>query len=53
MVVYIQKKINGVWRTLLTVDSTCLDSVYRHLCAQYCQCKFRISLDKTGDMPIN
>ena len=51
MVVYIQKKIDGRWRTLLTCDSIHSNSAFTHLCTQYCQHKFRISLDKTDDVP--
>jgi hypothetical protein len=52
MVVYIQKKIKNMWRTVLTVNSVNSDSAFKHLCKQYCQYKFRISMDKTDDMPI-
>lgn len=52
MVVYIQKKIKNVWRTVLTVDSVNSGSAFDHLCRQYCKYKFRISMQKTDDMPI-
>lgn len=52
MVVYIQKKIKNMWRTVLTVDSVNSDSAFKHLCKQYCQYKFRISMDKTDDPPF-
>lgn len=52
MVVYIQKKIKNIWHTVLTTDSVNSSSVLDHLCRQYCQHKFRISKEKTDDMPI-
>lgn len=51
MLVYIQKKIDDRWRTLLTCRSVHANSAFTHLCTQYCQHKFRISLDKTDDTP--
>jgi hypothetical protein len=52
MVVHIQKKIKSIWRTVLTVDSVHSSSALEHLCRQYCQYKFRISTEKTDDMPV-
>jgi hypothetical protein len=52
MVVYIQKKIKGIWRTVLTTDPVNSSNVLNHLCKQYCKYKFRISMEKTDDMPI-
>jgi hypothetical protein len=52
MVVYVQKKIKGKWRTVVTVNSIDAQQVYDHLCKQHCQHKFRISKEKTDDMPV-
>lgn len=52
MVVYIQKKIKSIWRTVLTVEQSEARQAFDHLCKQYCQHKFRISTKKTDDMPI-
>jgi hypothetical protein len=52
MMVYIQKKIKNVWRTILTIDSTLAQQNLDFFCKQYCQYKFRISIDKTDDLPF-
>jgi hypothetical protein len=43
--VYIQKKIKDMWRTILVTDSLNSINVYEHFCKQYWQHKFRISTD--------
>jgi hypothetical protein len=52
MIVYIQKKINNKWRTILTISSTIAQQTLDYLRKHGCQCKFRISKEKTDDVPI-
>lgn len=51
MIVYIQKIIDGVWKTVLICDSFESSGIYTHLCIQYCSDKFRISPKNTNEPP--
>lgn len=51
MIVYIQKIIDGAWKTVLTCDSLGSSGIYTHLCMQYCSDKFRISPKNTNEPP--
>jgi hypothetical protein len=51
MTTYIQKKINGKWGTILTIVSSISNSAHNHLCKEYCRGLYRISTERTTDMP--
>lgn len=51
MLAYIQKKINKKWCTLIQTDAVDSGSVLDHLCEQHCKSFYRISMDKTDNMP--